>query len=389
MGESLARGSGAVAAPEVGFRIFDADNHYYEARDAFTRHMDAALAHRGARWIKAEDGTDRLLFGDRLSRYLGSSPTFDHVARPGALLEGNGYGDLEPIPAEYRDRDARLRTMDAQGVESVLVFPTLAVSVEELLADDVEATYASLEAFNRWLEEDWGFAHEDRIYAVPMLSMLDPDRSAKALEQLLNRGARAVNMRPGPINGRSPAHPVYDKVWALLNEARVGVTYHAADGPYRQQMAKLWGWGNVNMPERHIPAQQKIIGGSNRAMHDTMVEMVYNGVFERFPNLRVASVELSGEWVNVLARSLTWAAKGDTGPFEVLRAHAFVSPFEHEDIGALADLIGENRILFGSDWPHTDGLAEPSAYVKALHGFSDEAIRLIMRDNVREFLGLN
>jgi predicted TIM-barrel fold metal-dependent hydrolase len=372
----------------VDFLLFDADNHYYEPMDAFTRHMDPSLVRKGAQWVTGADGKPRLLFGDRLSRYLGSSPTFDPIARPGVLLEGKGYGELEPIRPEYRNREARLAVMDAQGIESVLLFPTLGVSVEELISDDVEAMYACLAAFNDWLDEDWGFNFRDRILAVPMVSLLDPGRAADVVESLVGRGARAVNLRPGPIGGRSPADPEYDRFWTVISEADVGVSYHAADGPYRQQMAQLWGWGPVNTPERHIPTIQKIIGGSNRAMHDTVAALLYGGVFDRFPKVRVAGVELSGEWARVLVRSIKWAENGGTGRLDLLREHTFVSPFEHEDIRGLIHEMGDQRVLFGSDWPHTDGLANPVTYVAALEGEPQTSVRRIMRDNARAFVGL-
>ncbi|WP_285222913.1 SDR family NAD(P)-dependent oxidoreductase [Frankia nepalensis] len=58
------------------------------------------------------------------------------------------------------------------------------------------------------------------------------------------------------------------------------------------------------------------------------------------------------------------------------------------DIQALAELVGVERILFGSDWPHGEGLAEPTDFVKELHGFDDAAVRRIMRDNALELLGV-
>src|SRR5687768_16135985 len=142
---------------ELGFQAFDADNHYYEAPDAFTRHMDPKMAKRGVRWITV-DGKERLMAGNRLWRFI-PNPTFDPVSEPGALdayFRGRNpkgqdvreaFGDLESIRPDYRDRDARLEVMDQQGLEACFMFPTLGVGAEEALREDTEALYATFHAF--------------------------------------------------------------------------------------------------------------------------------------------------------------------------------------------------------------------------------------------------
>src|SRR4051812_3034861 len=106
--------------------IFDFDTHYYESEDAFTRHQDRSLGGRGVRWADI-DGRRRLIVGGRVNSYI-ANPTFTPVARPGALYSwyrGNperknireAFGELEPIRPEYRDRAARLRTLDEQHVQ--------------------------------------------------------------------------------------------------------------------------------------------------------------------------------------------------------------------------------------------------------------------------------
>jgi hypothetical protein len=76
-------------------------------------------------------------------------------------------------------------------------------------------------------------------------------------------------------------------------------------------------------------------------------------------------------------------------PIDVIREHVWVAPYYEEDIRALADLIGANRVLFGSDWPHGEGLAVPVAFVDDLKGFSDSEIASVMRTNTVDFLGYN
>jgi predicted TIM-barrel fold metal-dependent hydrolase len=378
----------------LGYRLFDADNHYYEAEDAFLRHLDPRVAHKAPRWVEMPDGNRRLIFGDRMNRFVGADHTFRKVARAGILSQGEaGYiagrdGELVPTPAECKQRSARLASMDAQGLEATLLFPTLAVSVEQLIADDVEATYANLHAFNLWLDEDWGFNYRERIYAIPLLSLLDPFLAVEELEFVLARGARAVHLRLGPVAGRSPADRIYDHFWAAVARADVGVIFHASDDSYRHELGKLWGWGNINIPAVHIPPVQRLIAGFGRPCHDTIAALIHGRLFERFPSLRLATVELGSDWVAGLVENLERAGRGALAadPVDTFRRHIWINAFANEDLAGLARLIGSDRILFGSDYPHTDGLAEPVAYVESLKGFDDRDVRKIMRDNTLEFM---
>src|ERR1043165_321301 len=103
----------------------------------------------------------------------------------------------------------------------------MGVGVEEDLHADFppDVTYANLEAFNRWLAEDWGFGADGRVIGVPLLSLLDPDLAVAELDRVLAGGARLVPLRPGPIYGRSPADPIYDPFWSRLEEAGVPVAF--------------------------------------------------------------------------------------------------------------------------------------------------------------------
>jgi hypothetical protein len=170
-----------TAARVLDYTLFDADNHYYEATDAYTRHISPTMAKRAMQWAEI-DGRLRLLVGGRVNRFI-PNPTFDPVAKAGSLDEyfrGRNphdkdmrslFGDLEPIHAEYRNRDARLAVMDRQGLNGCFLFPTLGVGMEEALAADPPALVAAFAAFNRWLEDDWGYAYQDRIFAAPMITL--------------------------------------------------------------------------------------------------------------------------------------------------------------------------------------------------------------------------
>ena len=107
---------------------------------------------------------------------------------------------------------------------------------EELLKHDTEAVTQTFRSFNQWLDEDWGLAHQQRIFAAPYITLADVDWAVRELEWALERGARLVCMRPAAVwtsdGPRSPGDPHFDPFWARVNEAGITVAIHAGDSGY-------------------------------------------------------------------------------------------------------------------------------------------------------------
>jgi predicted TIM-barrel fold metal-dependent hydrolase len=197
---------------------------------------------------------------------------------------------------------------------------------------------------------------------------------------------------PGPHGtSRSLGDPLHDVVWARLAELSVPVAFHLGDSGYNAfttmwgGSARFEGFGKVSVLSKVLVA--------DRAIHDTVASLLVDGAFHRNPRLRVASIENGSDWVGLLVKVLhkqanqtPWAFHED--PLETIRRHVWVTPYYEEDLTKLAELIGVERILFGSDWPHGEGLAEPIDFVKELAGFGDADIRKVMRENALDLMGV-
>jgi predicted TIM-barrel fold metal-dependent hydrolase len=383
-------------------RPIDADNHYYEPLDAFTRHLPKQFSRRGVRPVQTGKRVE-LLIGDRVNRFI-PNPTFDPIIVPGCLdlffrgqtpegAERSKLMRVEPLRSEYRDRNARRTVAQQQGLDGALLFPTLGCGVEEALRHDVPATMASLSAFNRWLEDDWGF--DDRgLIGVPMLSLADPEAALAEVDSLLQRGARMVHIRPAPVptgsGGRSLGDQLHDPVWARLAEAGIPVAFHLGDSGYNS-FAGAWGASATFEAFGQVDTLSRLVV-SDRAIHDTIGSLILHGVFHRHPKLRVASIENGSDWLHWLVKRLRKLANQTPSafhedPLDTVRRHVWVTPYLEDDLRALAALIGVERILFGSDWPHGEGVAQPLDFAKELSMFSEAETRRIMRENVVELLG--
>jgi predicted TIM-barrel fold metal-dependent hydrolase len=354
------------------------------------------MRRRAMQWGEV-NGRKCLLVGGKVNRFI-PNPTFDPVAKPGCLddyfrgrnPEGKSirevFGELEPINPAYRNRDARIALMDSQGLEGMFLFPTLGVGMEESLKHDPEALVAAFSAFNRWMAEDWGFAHKERLYAAPYITLVDIDRAVAELEWALAQDARVVVMRAGPIEtpagGVSPADERFDPFWSRVAEAGITAAYHSGDSGYLH-FYDAWGLGGEFQSFDFNPLRLCM---SAQPIMDTMAALVCGGLFDRHPRLRVATIETGSSWVApLLSRfkkaygQMPFAFQQD--PVEAFRKHVWVSPYYEDDLPGLRDAIGADHVLFGSDFPHAEGLAEPTEFVTDLEGYSKDDIRLVMRDN--------
>lgn len=399
-----------MAKNDLGFLMVDADHHIYEGRDAFTRYLDPAYRRR-AHWITTDYGHEKFVLGAHLYEYV-PNPTFDPISIPGSLTEmykGNadrntvvgdslaGYRFVEPLAdrPEYQDKELRLKLLDQQGVEKCLLFPTLSSGFEQAMSGDAGLTYAVLEAFNRWLVDEWPFGHEGRLYSMPQISLMDLDRALLQLEHGLAHGARCVLLRAAPVpcsdGDRSPGDPRFDPFWARLTEAGAFAVFHASDAGY-MSYANRWSCQGRDSSTAGVGASAlEFVTQEGRPISDLLAALICHGVFARFPGLRVMTVENGSDWVPLLVQRLAknykfYPDQFDGDPVEQFQRHVYVSPHWEEDLQALSTWVDAEHMVAGSDFPHPEGLAEPTEYEAGLADFDEAERRRILRENTDALL---
>jgi predicted TIM-barrel fold metal-dependent hydrolase len=381
-----------------GFPVFDADNHLYETQEAFTRHLPDR--YKGAIDYVEVKGRTKIVVRGTISEYI-PNPTFDVVARPGAQEEyfrignpeGKSYREIvgkpmKAIPA-FRGPEARIELMDTQGLDRTLMFPTLASLLEERMRDDPELIHAVVHSLNEWLYEEWSFNHEDRIFTTPIITLPIVERAIEELEWAVERGARTVLIRPAPVpaygGSRSYGYEEFDPFWQAVVDADVLVSMHASDSGYSRYQSD-WTGPSEMLPFR--PDAFRMLTMGKRPIEDAMAAFVCHGTFTRFPDLKVASVENGGDWVVPFLAHLEDTYRKmpqafDENPMEAFKRNVWVSPFHEDDIEELVGVLGADHLLFGSDFPHPEGLAEPCSYVDHLPpGMAEEDVAAIMGANL-------
>jgi predicted TIM-barrel fold metal-dependent hydrolase len=385
----------------LDYLISDADQHVYESAENIAAYLDPAYRHNFQ--LVQVNGRTTLMLNDRLYRLV-PNPTYDPVGRPGSMVEyfhGNNpqgrslkeiCGPLQAFDPAFRYRQPRMRLLKEQGVDFVWMLPTLALGLEEMLWETPAALAACARAINRWVEEEWTFNVEDKVHFAGVISFIDPAAAEQELDTVLNAGCRLIAVRPAPVRlpgiRRSIGDPIYDRVWAKIAESGAVVGFHAADTGYGD-MVERWGEGGRMESWKSSPLGEILGIHTDRPIYDTLAALVSHGVFDRHPTLKVAALELGAGWVPELFRKMRIAygkmpqAFGFRDPIETFRDHVWVMPFYEDDLEPLVECIGVDRIIYGSDWPHPEGFADPREYAAELSAFSPQDQRKILRDNLR------
>jgi hypothetical protein len=188
-----------MASRQVGFPVFDADNHFYETREALTRYLPDKYA--GAIDYVEVRGRTKIAVRGQITDYI-PNPTFERVGRPGAQEEYFKHGNPDrksvreiigrgiDCPEAFRSAEPRLALMDEQGVYGAFIYPTLASLLEARITDDPELCGAAIHALNRWMAEEWPFRFHDRIYSTPVIAPGLVDQAISELEWSVEHGRR-------------------------------------------------------------------------------------------------------------------------------------------------------------------------------------------------------
>lgn len=385
------------------YRVFDADNHFYEPPGILEEYLETKFHDRVAVDYtpdKARQHNAKILEEQARRRR--------EMAIPGAALgKGNPLRDrtaeereriveeFRALEGAYQDRDRRIEVMDAQGIEAALMFPTgVGVGIWSNNWNDPEANIANVRAFNRWSEDTWGFAYQDRIFTPAVVGLVDLDAGLAELDRCIAAGARTVLLPPGPLYDRAPGDPHYDGLWARLNESGVRPVIHLGYTKY-QVAGKYYGYA----PDMHyfdgFDAFQWLNYWGDRPVMESISSLIFDNLFTRFPDLKVGIIEHGCVYLPYLLRKMDHAVimgrptRHGTlpdRPSAVFQEHFVVAPYPEENVSRVLEVVGPDCLVFGSDFPHPEGLPDPVSYVRQLKGLSDEEQRNIMRENLVRFL---
>ena len=376
-----------------GRLIHDADSHLMEPVDCLDPYFDKRLLAR----FRETPQMRELLAGraewirERLD--LQSDAEFRADA-DGELMVRKNY---EAQGAWLRDD--RPHALDGLGFASQLVFTTHCLGNFGLdQGDDMDLCYAAADAHNRMMTD---FCSVDpRLLPVAYIPLEEFHRTLASAKLAIELGAKALMVPSRCPQNHAPSHIALDPLWAMAEEAGLPVVLHVGGETKLNPVYKKNGLPPV--PDFH--------GGDDNftsvsympipeAAMQTLATLIFDGVFDRFPNLKWGAIELGASWLPGWMRSLDSAAHAfmrneerlqnlSARPSEIVRRQLRVAPYPHEDAGWIIANAGEEVCMFSSDYPHVEGGRNPlKRFDESLKGTSARGVERFYSENFIDLMG--
>ena len=314
-------------------------------------------------------------------------------AHPGKRNMWSAYGAVE----KSERSDAR----KIMGVTSQLIFPSVGAA-RFARSKDMQVVYGGCDALNRGMADFC--ADDEGLKSVGYLSLRHPELAQTSLKLALELGVNAIWIGSDAMEGRAPSHIAYDPLWAMLQEAGVPVTLHIGSGQnmpsvYMNTGVKRVLEGNIGNIETTKPKDLPVV---HHSIERWLTCMIYDGVLERFPQLKVGIIELGANWVPASIMNLDMGVsllgkfdqnlkKLSLKPSEYFQRQIRVAPLHTENTGWILKNVGKDILMFNTDYPHPEGGKDPfGAYERSLDAVSatPEELEGFYRKNYEDYLGL-
>ena len=358
-------------------RLFSADSHVNETEDCWAE-IDPAFRDRRPRGrFDPERGAELIV------------PGLDFPIPSGKLSRaGIPYTDWsrplrwEELHPAGHDPKTRLAVQDADGIAGEVLYPSAGLVICQ--HEDVAYKAACFAAYNRWLA---AFCEPDpaRLVGIGMAALPSPEEGVKELESIAAAGFRGVMLCGDPAF-EDYDHPSYDPIWEAAVALGLPISFHilTVRDPY------IW---NVRGPQ----VIQQVV--TLRGIQNIILMMIFGGVFDRHPGLRVVMAENDAGWIPHFCFRMDHAwerhrhslASGPLGrpPSEVMHECVYATFQDDSSVRHVVDAVNVDRIMWASDFPHGDGTYPESRRISqaVTEGLREADRRRILVDNATELYG--
>jgi predicted TIM-barrel fold metal-dependent hydrolase len=395
-----------MAYNSTGLVVHDADAHIMEPPSWLRDHADPAIRERIPR-LRYPGGNELRQTGDPDDQLRDLDAAFDRLRDRHASAD---YRAVEAAEIMYRKNfaatgsfvaDDRPRALDLLGFASQLLFNTFH---NRRLRDwehsgDLELAIGAARAHNRGMVEFCSI--DSRLLPSCYVPLADLDVAGRLAAEAIEMGAAALLVASGCPPGHSPSHVGLDPVWAAASEAGIPIVFHVG------------GTGDLidpNYLRNGRPVPPDFHGGEENFRSvdymgipgppaQTLATMIFDGVLERFPALRIGVIEQGAVWVPSWMRQMESAIDAfgrheerlqalSLRPSEYVRRQVRFTPYPTEDVGWIIAQAGPDVCLFSSDYPHVEGGRRPiERFERSLDGTDDAARRAFYHDNFVDLMG--
>jgi predicted TIM-barrel fold metal-dependent hydrolase len=372
--------------------IVSADSHTMEPGDLWKTRLDARLRDRAPGVVRHPKSGALLFVAEGAAPFPVASGFA--AGRSGEELKefmSRGYEAARPSgwdPAE------RIRDQELDGIDAEVLYPTLGMALFSM--PDAELQRACFAAYNEWLAE---FCRHDprRLYGVGLVSLEDMARAVQDVERIAQQGMRGAMIWGSPPEDRPYGDHAYDPFWEAVSAHRLPVSLHIITGRGRQAERR----GRTVEKGVRVPRNAGVVYATvTHEIQESLATLVFSGVLERFPELRIVSAENDVGWLpHFLYRmdhgfekyGFMLPEKLSTRPSELVRRQVLAT-FQDDPIGtATWELFGEDNYMWASDFPHSDStFPESRAWIdRNFEGVPDPVRSKMVCSNAVELYGMN
>ena len=366
------------------YNVIDADGHILEPVDLWDNYMEPTFRARAPRMFVDTDGKDRLNIDGKI---IGGPRGLGRLGGIG-LRDGRVPEDMKYVEGRKGgfDPHARILDLDLDGIDAAFLYPSIGLFSGAI--DDPDLARAMCRAYNRWLA-DYCAPYPERLFPVAMLPMQSIDYAIQEMRFARKElGMRGGFLRPNPYNDRMAGHPDYDPFWAEAQELDFCIGFHEGGAS---------GMPTVGV-DRFASRGAKHIISHTMEMMLVALSVIWGGVCERFPNIRIGFLESGGGWIapwlDRMDRHFDDQGFNDSGlktrPSELFQRNCWISfePVEGS-LDVLADYLGPHKILWATDYPHPDGFFPGApALIANRPGLSAATKHGILAGGAKAFYGL-
>ena len=365
----------------------DADSHFVEPLDLYEKYIDPQFRDRAFKvQTNPATGLRQMVVDNKALQLLDVEELLSAISGYGQKESGHDLSNFDrelPYSAEWEDMNKRIKFLDQEGFAAQVIYPTAGLLWEDSVSDPVLAD-ALCRAYNTWAFELVA-SHKDRLFPAAHISIRDPALAVREMERVAKLGAHTIFISSAPVRGHSFGHPEFDPIWAAAESLDLAVGIHLVS--HRNYTGSAW----YKDPKPGLMYfTMSIIQDPRMAL----TTMVIDGVFERFPSLRVATVEAMvgwvGEWIERL--DYRYSYMGHTSQMkrpaeEYFHRNIWISADPEERMFPyIVQFAGDDRFFIGSDYPHAEGFVRPVEKVrKQLASLPKASVDKILETNARNF----
>ncbi len=369
--------------------IISADSHVVEPPDLWEKHIESRFRERAPRVIRDGDRETWYVDGDNRLGPAITGASAGSKQRPGEIDPDfvepprEGLFEEDVRPGAY-DPVARVEDMKVDGVQGEVIFPTLGLIAYRWIEDD-ELRAASFRAYNDWLA-DFCRVSPGMFKGCALIDLEDLDDAVREIQRAARAGLSGAMIPVAPSEERQYDNPVLDPFWAAAQDLNLPLILHVGTNRV----------GNPRMGAAYV----EFLVNADYWVRRSVTAMIFSGVFDRFPGLKVVSVEHELGWVPhfiqtmdsqyvLCSHLLNHRLKNDALPSDVARRHFFVT-FQEDALGIeTRGIIGADNIMWSSDYPHRESSWPESQRIlkKILGGVSEAEQRKITYENAVRVYG--